>query len=125
MYFSGILVTKNKPPVTYTIPPIYQNIKCGLASKPFTYFPKNAKCKIGILVLTPRIKNKLPLNLLNLGPWKSGYKVHTNTIKEKVDIIVKYVAPIPIKWKILLNKIFTNKYHNNKSRNMEDNMNLE
>ena len=101
MYFSGILVTKNKPPVTYTIPPIYQNIKCGLASKPFTYFPKNAKCKIGMLVLTPRIKNKLPLNLLNLGPWKSGYKVHTNTIKEKVDIIVKYVAPIPIKIKII------------------------
>ena len=54
-----------------------------------------------MLVLTPRIKNKLPLILLNLGPWKSGYKVHTNTIKEKVDIIVKYVAPIPIKIKII------------------------
>ena len=71
------------------MPPIYQNIKWGLASKPFTYFPKNAKCKIGILVLIPRIKNKLPLILLNLGPWKSGYKVHTNTIKDKEDIIIK------------------------------------
>ena len=71
------------------MPPIYQNIKCGLASKPFTYFPKNAKCKIGMLVLTPRIKNKLPLNLLNFGPLKSGYKVYTNTIKEKEEIRVK------------------------------------
>ena len=30
--------------------------------------------------------------------------MHTNIIKEKVDIIVKYAAPIPIKLKILLKK---------------------
>ena len=89
IYFSGILVTKNNPPIKYKIPPIYQKIKCGFASNPLTYFPKNAKWRIGILVLTPRIKNKLPLNLLNFGPWKSGYKVHTKTIKEKVEIIVR------------------------------------
>ena len=64
---------------------------------PLTYFPKNAKWNIGILVETPKIKNKLPLILLYFGPWKPGVKVHTNTIKEKVDIIAKYSVPIPIK----------------------------
>ena len=96
MYFSGILVTKNNPPKTYIIPPIYQNIKCGLDSNPFTYFPNNAKWKIGILVETPRIRNKLPLNLLYDGPWKSGVNVQINTIKEKVDITAKYTVLIPI-----------------------------
>ena len=64
---------------------------------PLTYFPKNAKWKIGILVETPKSKNKLPLILLYFGPWKPGVKVHTNTIKEKVDIIDKYSVPIPKK----------------------------
>ena len=42
----------------------------------------------------PNIRKREPLNLLNLGPWNPGYKVHTKTIKEKVDIIVKYIVPI-------------------------------
>ena len=89
MYFSGIRVTKNSPPKTYTIPPIYQNIKCGLDSNPLTYFPNSAKWKIGILVDTPRIRNILPLIFLYDGWWKSGVSVQINTIKEKVDIIAK------------------------------------
>jgi hypothetical protein len=44
---------------------------------------------MGILVDIPNIKKREPLNLLKLGPWKPGYKVHTNTIKENVDIIDK------------------------------------
>jgi len=42
----------------------------------------------------PNIRKRDPLNLLKLGPWNPGYKVHTKTIKEKVDIIVKYIVPI-------------------------------
>ena len=42
----------------------------------------------------PNIRKREPLNLLKLGPWNRGYKVHTKTIKEKVDIIVKYIVPI-------------------------------
>ena len=95
-------MTKNNPPITYTIPPIYQNIKCGLASNPLIYFPKRAKWNIGILVDTPKIKNKLPLILLYLGPWNPGCKVQTKTMKEKVDIIVRYNFPIPIFLKKLI-----------------------
>ena len=47
-----------------------------------------------MLVDTPNIRKREPLNLLKLGPWNPGYKVHTKTIKEKVDIIVKYIVPI-------------------------------
>ena len=83
------------------IPPIYQNIKYGLASKPITYFPKNAKCNIGIAVDIPKIKNKLPLNLLYFGVSKTGVKVYTNTIKEKVHIITKYIFPIPKRNKLI------------------------
>ena len=60
-----------------------------MASKPFTYFPKKARCNIGILVDIPKIKKRLPLSLLNLGPWKPGYKVQTKAMKEKIDIIDK------------------------------------
>ena len=89
MYFSGILLTKNNPPKTYTIPPMYQNIKWGFSSKPEIFLPKKAKCNIGILVETPKIKKRLPLIFLNLGPWNPGYKVQTKTMKEKVLIMVK------------------------------------
>jgi hypothetical protein len=47
-----------------------------------------------MLVDTPNIRKREPLNLLKLGPWNPGYKVHTKTIKEKEDIIVKYIVPI-------------------------------
>ena len=85
--------------------------------------PKKAKCNIGILVDIPNIRKRDPLNLLKLGPWNPGYKVHTKTIKEKVDIIVKYIVPISkIKiYKIIL-IIFAYIFHNNKSNNKEDNM---
>ena len=59
----------------------------------------------------PNIRKRDPLNLLKLGPWNPGYKVHTKTIKEKVDIIVKYILII-----------FAYIFHNNKSNNKEDNM---
>ena len=49
---------------------------------------------MGILVDIPNIKKREPRNLLKFGPWNPGYKVHTKTIKEKVDIIVKYIVPI-------------------------------
>lgn len=44
---------------------------------------------MGILVDIPNIKKREPRNLLKFGPWNPGYKVHTNTIKENVDIIDK------------------------------------
>jgi hypothetical protein len=47
-----------------------------------------------MLVDTPNIRKREPLNLLKLGPWNPGYKVHIKTIKEKVDIIVKYIVPM-------------------------------
>ena len=63
---------------------------------------------MGILVDIPNIKKREPRNLLKLGPWNPGYKVHTKTIKENVDIIDKEIVPISItnKYQTLIIKYY-------------------